>query len=172
MEELRQHADGDFMNLQLKQHEILLAVAFAVFGFLFSTREWLLWLNSLNPLTGLLVYYAVLYLSLYVLSKLGLTIFNVKITTWQQTFGLMLITFAFFVVVDWTSAWVQYVTTGSYAGTSVIFLQDEDGAVFYIWQQLLPTAAAETLRVFTYVITPLVMALIGGLLVDKKIKLG
>ena len=83
----------DFVkSLQLNQREILLALAFAVIGFLLSTREFILWLNSLNPFTGFLVYLVMLYALIFVLSKFDLVIFDIKIRAPAQVFGLFLIT--------------------------------------------------------------------------------
>jgi hypothetical protein len=155
----------------LTDKEFTLACVFAVMGFLFTTRPWILWMNSLSPFIGLVVYYVILYGAIYVLSKLGLTVFGVKIDDKIETFGLLLISFAFFIVVDWESAYIQFVTNGSLTGQSVIYLQSEDGATFWAWQQLLPTLGAEVWRYLTYVLTPFVMALTGALFVSGKIKL-
>jgi len=136
-----------------------------------TSRPWLLWMNGLNPLAGLIVYYVILYGSLYTLGKLGLVIFNIKIDDSQQTLGLLLITFSFFIAVDMTSAYVQYVTTGTLTGMSNLFLQDEDGAVFWIWQQLMPWAGMTVWYLLTYGLTPFVLTLLGGCLVTEKIHL-
>jgi len=152
--------------------EFSLALLFAVLGFIFSSRQWLMFLNGLNPLTGLIVYYAILYSCLFGLSQLGLVIFGFRIKTPLQTFGLLLITFAFFIIVDWESAYVQYVTMGSVEGASSVYWQSEDGAVFYVWQKLLPFLSMEAYRFLTYVLTPFILALLGGLLISKKPKLG
>jgi len=160
------------VSLELTDKEVALAVILAVMGFIFSTHQWLLFLSGLTPLEGLIIYYIILYGALYVLSQLGLVVLGIKIKEPLQTFGLLLITFAFFIVVDWESAYVQYVTTSSLQGVSPVFLQAEDGAVFWVWQQLLPTAPVETWRILTYVLTPFMLTLIGGLLASEKIKLG
>jgi hypothetical protein len=160
------------VSLELTDKEVALAVVLAVMGFIFSTRQWILFLSGLTPLEGLVVYYIILYGALYVLSQLGLVVLGIKIKEPLQTFGLLLITFAFFIVVDWESAYVQYVTIGSLEGASPVFLQSEDGAVFWVWEQLLPAAPVETWRILTYVLTPFLLTLIGGLLASEKIKLG
>jgi len=158
-------------RFQLTGREFALAVVFAVMGLAFTARPFLLWMNGLNPLEGLIIYYIMLYAALYVLGKLGLVIFNIKIDDSQQTLGLLLITFAFFITVDMTSAYVQYVTTGSLTGMSNLFLQDEDGAVFWIWQQLLPWAGMNAWYLLTYAFTPFTLALSGGCLVTERIHL-
>jgi hypothetical protein len=148
--------------------EVWLAVALAVMGFVFSTREYLLFLDSLSPFEGLIIYYVVLYISLYALSKLGLVIFGFKVQSLVQTAGLLMVTFSFFLVVDWTSGWVGIVT--GKPNISNVFLQDEDGAVWWLWSQVISNA--ELCRFATFVFTPFALALSGGLLVSKKVKLG
>jgi len=156
-------------KFELTGKELSLAIAIAVMGFFFTTRQWILWLNSLSPFAGLIVYYIILYASLYVLSRLGLTVFGIKIDDKIETLGLLLITFAFFITVDWESAYIQYVTNGSLTGMSNVYLQAEDGAVWFLWSQLIQNI--EVLHVLTYVVTPFVLALVGGLLVTGKIKI-
>lgn len=157
------------MGYKLTSREFLLAIIIAFMGFLFSTREWILQLNALNPFQGLLVYYAILYVSLYLLSKAGLVIFDLKIEDPVQVLGLLLITFAFFITVDWESQWIQYVTKGSIETASNVFYQSEDGAVMYLWSQVYPMVPEnmEKLRLLTYVVTPFLLTLIGAFLVTK-----
>ena len=160
------------VSLELTDKEVGLAVILAFMGFILSSHQWILFLSGLTPLEGLIIYYIILYVTLYILSQLGLVVLGIKIKEPLQTFGLLLITFAFFIVVDWESAYVQYVTIGSLEGASPVFLQSEDGAVFWVWEQLLPAAPVETWRILTYVLTPFILTLIGGLLASEKIKLG
>ena len=49
-----------------------------------------------------------------------------------------------------------------------MFLQSEDGTVFWIWQTLLPVADVEVCRFLTYAVAPFVLTLIGGVLASKK----
>jgi hypothetical protein len=160
--------------MRLTEKEVALAVALAVLGFALSSRQWLLFLDGLNPFQGLIVYYIILYFSLYVLSRLDLVVFGFKIKDPWQTFGLLLITFAFFICVDWESPYVQLATRGSMENvgniTAVLF-QSEDGATWFLWLQAFPWLQSETLRVLTYVLTPFILTLIGGLLVSEKVKL-
>ena len=150
----------------------MLASALAALGFLLTTRPYIFWLNNVTPLVGLAVYYVILYGALYLLSKAGLTVLNVKIEQNAQTVGLLMITFAFFITVDLTSSYVQFVATGSAAGIANVYLQSEDGAVFWVWQHLLPLAGDEVWRILTYVLTPFTLALVGCGFVTGKIKIG
>jgi len=166
------HFSSEMLAMELKSRELMLALAFAMLGFAFSSRRWLSFLNCLSPSTGLIVYYAILFGCLCILSRMELAVFGFKIKEPMQTLGLLLITFAFFICINWESPYVQLVTTGSVENISPVLFQSEDGAVWYVWQSTLPWADTETLRILTYVLTPFTLALTGGLLVSEKVKLG
>jgi len=151
--------------------ELWLAVAFALMGFAFSSREWLLFLDGLNPFQGLIVYYVIIFTSIFILSRLDLVVLGFRIRGLAQTIGLTLITFAFFITVDWESPYIQIATGRQPVDMSPVYFQAEDGAVWYAWSQILPTAGPDVLRVLTYVVTPLILALVGGFLVSEKVRL-
>jgi len=92
--------------LKLTAKEISLAIALAVLGFLFTMREIILFLNGLSAIEGLAVYYVIVYLALFILSRMDLVIFGFKIKSVAQTVGLTIITFAFFITVNWTSPYI------------------------------------------------------------------
>jgi hypothetical protein len=155
------------MSFKLTEKEITLAIFIAILGFVFSTREFILFLNVLDPIEGLIVYYLILYSMLTLLSYFGLVIFNIKIKNPIQTFGLLLITFAFFITVDWESPYIQLITKGNTENASVIFYQAEDGATWYFWNNIMGIKDIETLRLLTFVFTPFLLCLIGGYLVTR-----
>jgi hypothetical protein len=153
------------VDLEITREELALVLVITIMGFAFSMRPWILFLDSLNPFTGLIVYYIILYITLYVLSKMGLVIWKIRIKTPLQVLGCLLITMAFFITVDWESPWVQYVTGRAGADVSNVLYQAEDGAFWYLWSFLISNF--EVLRILTYVITPFILTLIGVILVKK-----
>jgi len=153
------------VDLEITREELALVLVITIMGFAFSMRPWILFLDSLNPFTGLIVYYVILYFSLYALSKMGLVIWKIRIKSALQVLGALLITMAFFITVDWESPWVQYVTGRTGADVSNVLYQSEDGAFWYLWSFL--TNNFEVLRILTYVITPFILTLIGVILVRK-----
>ncbi|MGA3110450.1 MAG: hypothetical protein ABSE15_00275 [Candidatus Bathyarchaeia archaeon] len=163
------------MKNKLTIREIGLAVSFAVLGFIFYTRTFLQMLNGLDAIEGLAVYYIVIWTSIFVLSRLDLVIFGVKIKSIQQTLGLLLITFSFFVVVDWSSPYVQWATTGHFTGASGIFYQDEDGFMWSVWSWIIPATSSAAIwvdRVLAFSVSPAILAIFGGILTSKKPRLG
>ena len=163
---------GKNTKFQLTEGEILLAVVFALIGFFLSLRDVVVFLSSLNPIAGLLVYYIILYASLYILSRLDLTIFGLKIDKPIQVFGLTMITFAFFILVNWESAYINLVVNGSSDNVSNLYFASEDGAVWFLWYDVIGIKDLEISRILTYCVSPFILALFGGLLLDKKITLG
>lgn len=139
------------------------ALAFAVLGYLFSSRQFILFLNRLNPFQGLLFYYLQLFVTLEVLQYFGLVIGGVKMQSITQTIGELMIVFAFFILVDQESAWVAYVIgedEGKKKDYPVVYTQSEDGAVYYLWSTYV-TNNPDTARMLTFVVTPVVLVAIG-----------
>lgn len=162
------------MRYKITEKEFMLAIVFGILGFLFSMREWILFLDSLNPFQGLVVYYIILYVSLLILSKLGLIIYKFKIENPIQVFGALLITFSFFIIVDWESPYIQAITGRSYDTNAIsqVYFQCEDGAVWWVYENIFKITDIGMLRILTYVITPFILSLIGALLISRKVELG
>jgi hypothetical protein len=154
-------------------------VAFAILGYLFSSRKFILFLNSLNPFQGLLFYYLQLFVTLEVLQYFGLVIGGVKMTDLSQTIGELMMVFAFFILVDQESAWVAYVIgedEGKKKDYPVVYTQAEDGATYYLWSTYV-TKNPETARFLTFVVTPVVLVglglyLTGGAKVRRDLLMG
>lgn len=147
----------------MKQLILKTALAFAIIGYIFSTRAFILFLNQLNPFQGLLFYYLQLFVTLEVLQYFGLIIGGVKMQSFTQTLGELMIVFAFFILVDQESAWVAYVIgedEGKKKDFPVVYTQAEDGATYYLWNTYV-TKDPETARMLTFVLTPAIMVALG-----------
>lgn len=147
------------------------AGAFALLGYVFSSRKFILFLNTLNPFQGLLFYYLQLFIVLEVLQYFGLVIGGIRMTTLAQTIGELLIVFAFFILVDQESAWVAYVigeNEGKKKDYPVVYTQAEDGAVYYLWSTYV-TKDPDTARMLTFVVTPVLLVALGLYLTGGKV---
>ena len=158
---------------------------FAFLGFLFSSRPLILGMNSLNPFQGLLVYYTIIFVTLEIMQYFGLIIGGIKISSSWQTLGELMIIFAYFIIFDMESAWIQHVVDESRGGkkeekkgkeTSLgdqtmdcpnVYLQAEDGATFYLVSQIIKNK--ETARYITFVAIPAVLAFAGIWLTRGKV---
>lgn len=147
-----------------------LPLVLAIFGFLLSSRRWILFMNSLSPLVGLLVYYTILIITVIILEKIGLTVAGISFNSFQQAIGTILIIFSFFICVNFTSCYINDITIGSCNPSEIsnIYLQSEDGATFYLWSKLFPNNI-QACRILTFVVTPFVLSLIGCYLIKKPV---
>ena len=164
-------------------------LTFAALGFIFSSRPVLLWFNSLNPIQGMFAYYTIIFLTLELMQLFGLIIGGVQIASMTQTLGEVFIIFAYFIIFDMTSGWVQEVvkedreTRGVQkrdkkkdVSTSLgnqaldcpnIYLQAEDGATFFTINQFVKNK--EYARYVTFVLIPAVLAFTGIFLTRGKV---
>lgn len=151
---------------------VKLASTFGFLGFVFSSRWWIEKIDKLSSLNGLLIYYFIIYISIYVLGHFGLIIGHSKITNYTHTLGVVMILFAFFIIFDWESEYINIVARGEFDNSKVskIYLQSEDGATFDFFYRL--TNNVELSRILTFVITPIFLTFIGSMLIERKIKLG
>ena len=162
------------MSFELK--DLGLGVLFGVIGLLVTTLSFVKFVNSMNPIKGLLFYYLVFFTSLFLLSKFDLVILGIKINNIQRILGLFLITIAFFIVTDWSSPYYNLVLNKPVSPDVInpVYFQTSDGAVWYAWSLLIPTTTPTRIfivRVLTYFITPLGLALLGGILLKGKPKI-
>ena len=146
--------------------EFYLAISFSILGFLLTTRLLLNTLEGLNLFLGFIVYYAIIFLTIFILSKLDLVIFGFKIENLAQKIGLVLITFSFFILVNWESPYINIVTHGTAENVSNIYFMSEDGIVWGFWDLIFNNVTL--LRVLTFMVTPFLLTLLGGLLVSEK----
>jgi hypothetical protein len=154
---------------RLTRRDVKLAVLIGIVGYLFNSRTWLLFLNGLNPIQGTIVYYVIVYAGLYGLAKLGLSIFGFKISTADQTFGLLMLNFAFHVTTNWSSPWVQYVTTGSLVGMSNVLVNNsEDGLVWYVVYTLGGITNLFWARLLTFTVIPVLISMVALYLIKGK----
>ena len=147
----------------------MLALAIGLMGFMFNSRQFLLYLSGLSIFYGFFVYYAVLWGSIVLISKAGLVVFGFKINDLSETFGLLLIFFAFSATIGWENPYVQYVTTGSFTGASTVFYGSEDGVLWTLWSGLMPNLPVESLWFLVFVFSPFIIALAGLYLVSGRV---
>jgi hypothetical protein len=126
-------------------------------------------MNGLNPIEGTIVYYVIVYAGLYGLAKIGLSLFGFEISTPAQTFGILMLNFAFHVTTNWADPWVQYVTTGSLLGMSNVLVNNsEDGLVWYVVYTLGGITNLFWTRILTFVMIPFLISIVALYLIKGK----
>lgn len=153
---------------KVSRNEWFLVGFMAVAGLVFTSRQWLLYLNVLNSWQGFLVYYGILFLAGFVLSKFGLSIVNIPVKSCLQLLGIVMITFSFFLIFNWENPYVQFVTTDHFEGASPVFFQTEDGITWWFWTDVLDVQDIPMARVLSFVVTPAVLTLLGSLFVARQ----
>src|SRR3972149_9020419 len=88
---------------------IALPFIFAFLGFLTTTDTTILFLDKLNPYQGLMLYYFIIFLTIIILQHFGLIIGGYKMQSLSQSIGEVLILFAFFMIFDWESGYIQWI---------------------------------------------------------------
>ena len=165
------------MTFSLTNKELLLATAIAVLGFFMYSPSVIRWLDAIPLWQGYVFYQVIYFVSLYFLSKQGLVLFGIKITSVKQTLGLFLITTAFLMTISWCSGYVQFILRGN-QDVSGVYLQTDDGLSWYYVTNYI-TKDIESCktddncmpRIVAFVIVPFVIALLGGYLITGKIKM-
>lgn len=92
--------------------EFILIATFFLLAILFTNPFWLRLLAKLNPIFGFLIYYTIVITSLFIMSYFGLIVFGVKIKHPLQVIGSGMILFAFFVIFDWSSNFLNKIKNG------------------------------------------------------------
>ena len=133
-------------------HQTLrLATAVATAGFIFTSRPWLRWLNTLSPEMGLLVKNVIIFSIVY-----GLHVFVGGVgTPHVQALGILLVYTGFTLVFNYQSRWIEE------AGASEVEKQTPDGAMYERARTTLgmsPDAA----RILAFVVAPFILVLIGS----------
>lgn len=165
------------MSWRRYRNAITLGIIFGIAGLILTMASVILWLNSLSVLMGFLVYEIMIFVFLWLLSKIGLAIHNTSIKSLNQVIGLWLIQFALFIIIDYTSCGIAIVTvTGtwltSHSATScsgivpTIYTESEDGVIWYLWANVINNVFID--RILTYGITPAALAILGGLLMRGR----
>ena len=160
----------------IEAKELKLIGLFAVLGWLFSRQQFVAWLCSLNPLQGLLVWYAAFTLFIhFMLRGLGINLGALQVKSWssRHTAAFAIFFFCFNIVWNWAeSAWASY-SIGGTGELPNVLVMSEDGVVFWLclnyvskmsfpflfWQQ--PVAMAVDL---TYILTPVLGMLFAAFL--------
>lgn len=153
------------------QKALQLAIIFAVIGYIATIRSWLLWLNKLNPFEGLLIYYSLVTLTVLILQYIGLVVADINFIGWQQTLGTIMLYYAWHILFNWTSCYVNMVTTGQCDPDKIspVFFNSEDGAVYFLFSKI--TDNIEINRILTYVVTPFILTFIGVHLIRGNVSL-
>lgn len=153
---------------------VVFPIVMGVLGSIFSSRSWVLFLDSHSPPVGLVFYYGILFLTILFLQHIGLIIAQMPFDSVTHAVGTLLIIFSFFIVFNWESLYIDQIThqkdnvpRDDSSKISNVYLQSEDGAVYYIWYNMM-NLSIEKARIMTYVVTPIILSAMGMALIRGK----
>jgi hypothetical protein len=161
------------MALRLDWKDFVLAGIIAILGFLFTAGFFTNFLNSLNPIIGLIVYYIIFFIMVIVLSKLDLIIMTFQVKDWTRFIGMFLITMAFVIILSWGNfaVFVQNAKLPAAQQVGNVIYQSLDGVVWMGIAALIKPdtdAKFQIMRVIVYAVIPFILTLLGGFLLGKK----
>lgn len=160
------------MGLDIK--DIVLAIILGMMGFIFTTNMFTKFLNSLNPIVGLAIYYLFFFVMVIILSKMDLIILAFQVKNWSRVVGMFLITMAFVIILSWGNYSIfstnAMLPPDQQTAGNVIY-QSMDGVLWWGYSSLfVPNTPFKLglVRILVYVLSPFLLVLSGGLLMGKK----
>ena len=135
-------------------------------------------LNSLNPVMILLIWYMVLGYLIWILFQKGNERWGYRSLTPGQIAGILLLVFAVMIVLRVESPWAAAAIGQNPSQVPAILYASEDGVTYMIWDQLTKglgdgpilwyQTRAELLADLTYIATPVILTLLASVLMTPR----
>jgi hypothetical protein len=138
-----------------------LAAAFALAGYIFTSKSWLRWLHSLGPEQGLAVKWVAILISIILIDIVDPTL---KLEHKTQALGVVMILASFNIIFNYQSEWIEE------SGSGNVQVQTPDGAIYHRSRTNL-NLNPEMARLVTFVLVPFALVLGGSKLVRNGTKL-
>lgn len=138
-----------------------LALAFAVIGFVFTSRPWLRWLHTFSPEAGLVIKHVAILLAIMMLNFADPTI---KLEYKTGALGIFLVYLAFMIVFNYQSKWIEE------SDSDHVQDQTPDGAL-YVRARTNLNLNPDLARLVTFVLVPFVLVFTGSRLLRRGQKL-
>jgi hypothetical protein len=132
-------------------------------GFIVTSKNFILFLDSLDPVRGLAFYYIFMSCAIIILEYLGLIIAGVHFKSIYQFLGTLLLNFSFFIIVIWSNCYTSEMVKGRCNNFSKTYLNTESGATYYLWSKVANDIQAK--RILIFVVTPFILAVLGLVLI-------
>ena len=139
------------MAFLIKMHRA--AGIIALLGFLFTSKPWLQWLNTLSPEGGLLVKNVIVFLSIYILHFID----GVVARPHMNALGILLMYTAFMMIFNYQSEWI------SDNDFDRVGEQTPDGAAYHRMRSTFGLSP-EMSRLVVFVVIPFVLFYAGNTL--------
>ena len=161
---------------------VLFPLILATLGFVFSSGWWLKMFNRLVPPLGLTARYVAIFVVILLMKRMGLAATTAESKDLLYALGVFLVVFAFFLVFGGQSLYTAQVLQPKSPSPAVeqeeeealeieearvlnMYLNSEDGAIYYLFYNLAGLKQQPS-RILTYVITPVILAIVGLVLIQ------
>ena len=138
-----------------------LALAFAIAGYIFTSKLWLRWLHSLGPEQGLAVKWVAILGSILLIDAVDPTL---KLEHNTQALGVVMVLAAFNIIFNYQSEWIDE------SGSGNVQIQTPDGALYHRARENLGLNP-DVARILVFVLVPFALVLGGSKLVRNGAKL-
>jgi ABC-type branched-subunit amino acid transport system permease subunit len=138
-----------------------LAAAFALVGFIFTSKLWLRWLHGLGPEHGLAVKWVAILGAILLLDWADPTL---KLEHKTQALGVIMVLAAFNMIFNYQSEWIDE------SGSGNVQVQTPDGALYRRARTILGLDP-ELARLFVFVLVPFILVFFGSRLIRNGTKL-
>jgi hypothetical protein len=136
-------------------------LAFAIAGYIFTSKLWLRWLHSLGPEQGLVVKWVAILGCIFAIDRVDPTI---KLEHKTQALGIVMILASFNIIFNYQSEWIDE------SGSGNVEVQSPDGALYHRARTNLGLNP-DVARIITFVLVPFVLVLGGSKLLRNGTKL-
>jgi hypothetical protein len=138
-----------------------LALAFAVAGYIFTSKMWLRVLHNLGPEQGLVLKWVAILVSIFLIDLVDPTL---KLEHKTQALGVVMVLAAFNIIFNYQSEWIEE------SGSGNIQVQSPDGALYHRARTNLGLNP-DVARILVFVLVPFALVLGGSKLVRNGTKL-
>lgn len=138
-----------------------LAVAFALVGYIFTSKLWLRWLHSLGPEQGLAVKWVSIIGAILLIDMTDPTL---KLEHKTQALGVVMVLAAFNMIFNYQSEWIDE------SGSENVQVQTPDGALYHRARTILGLNP-DMARIVVFVLVPFILVFFGSRLIRNGTKL-
>ena len=167
---------------EAKWFVVRVVVGLAMIGALAASRSFIVFMNKLNPLQGLVIWYSLLAIALFIiLHGRSITVagLGTRSLGFVEIIATLMIVWAFQIVLGVESPWAAQASNLDPNQVPQVLYQSEDGVTYVLLYNLLwslspyfPNIVWKTYPDFiafmTYVITPIILVLLASLILTTK----
>ena len=161
---------------------IRVIIGLAMMGILAASRSFIIFMNKLNPLQGLVIWYSLLATALFIIlhgRRIAVAGLGTRSLGFAEIIATLMIIWAFQIVLGVESPWAAQASNMDPSQVPAILYQSEDGVTYTLLYNLFwslspyfPNPLWKTYPDFiaftTYVLAPIILVLLASLILTAK----